>query len=579
MYEAKWGTPKIAAKRFEAALRAYAKGARIRRQVKTLVHLSDTLLKSNKQTEALSRIDEAIALIETTRANIANEDYRASYFAQRRNVFEQKIRILMSDGSDTAHVVEAWRTADQLAARSLLDVLRTEESQLDRVDPELAGKRRELASTLRQELAALERASTPGLIDVLTQQIQTTRLELDTLEQNVASKHSSAPGFQWLKLDTKAIRASLKSNQAILHFSVGEQQSYAWLITSEEINATVLPSRNILNQKTLAFLEALRKTRLLENEVHAELSNILLADVDIPQHITELLVVPDGTLAHIPLSALKLNDQSMLIDRFVVTSVPSASSLLTESQPDLELSKVVVFADPVYSTDDLRVNATGNQDHDLFSPQLPFVRSGNLTRLPFTALEADAIDEFATKLEATIFEGFDARKTQLFKDHVLKADILHLAAHAIAHSTSPQLSGLILSQVDESGDVIDGFIGLHEIQSMRSRASLVVLSACESAIGQEILGEGMISLARGFMRNGASNVIASQWRVPDKATAQLMSAFYQDLLGKNERLDHALRHAQLQIRSNRRWREPFYWAGFSLWGKVSDKTLVASGQP
>ena len=581
MYEAKWGNAKSAEQRFEAALRSYSKGARSQDQIKVLVHLSDVLLKTNKQTEALSRIDEAITLIETTRAGIASEDYRASYFAQRRDVFEQKIRVLMSDAPDRLQdVVGAWKTADQLAARSLLDVLRTEDSELDGIDPKLAGTRRDLMSTLRQELAALERASAPGLIDVLTQQIQATRIKIDALEQAIANKHpSAAVGLQWQELDAHAVRDQLKSNQALLQFSVGEQQSYAWFVTSDEISATVLPSRRILNQKTLEFLEALRQARLLENKVHTELSRILLANVDIPKHISELLVVPDGTLAHIPLSALKLRDQAMLIDRLSVASIPSASAILTETQPELELSKVVVFADPVYSNKDLRVTSANNEDKDLASSQLALVRGGDFRRLPFSALEADAIGKFDTTVETTIFEGFAATKTRLFQEEAAQADILHLASHAIAHSTSPQLSGLILSQVDESGGTVDGFVGLQEIGSLGNRASLIVLSACESAIGKEILGEGMISLARGFMRNGTKNVIASQWRVPDKSTSQLMLTFYQNLLGHGESVNQSLRNAQLEIRSNPQWQEPFYWAGFSLWGKVSDKTLVASGQP
>lgn len=580
LYEAKWGEPQDAKRRFQAAVLAYEKSSRTRRQISALTGLSEALAQLGSHTESLSFIDEAIALIEATRATIAQEDYRAAYFAQRRDVFEQKIRVLMSNtNNNQSNVAKAWQAADQLAARSLLDVLQTDEGNLEHIDPALAQRRRGLMSALRQELAALERATTPGLIDTLNQQIQAGRLELDALEQSIASQYPGITGITWQELDTQSVQAQLKPNQGLLQFSVGKHQSYAWFVTHESIDVHLLPNRFELTEKSVEFLKHLKQSRLLNSKIHQELSTLLLASLEIPQNITELLVVPDGPLAYLPMGALKLRDQNLLIDDFAIANIPSASSLLTHRPSGFEPHDVVVFADPVYSKDDLRVDHNENIQDPTQVRTLPLVNGDDFTRLPFSAIEADAFEKFANDVNAMVFEGFDATKTQLLHKDVLQADILHLAAHAVANSKSPQLSGLILSQINNQGQPVDGFVGLQEIYSMGSRASLVVLSACESAIGQEILGEGMISLARGFMRNGSSNVIASQWRVPDKATAQLMSTFYGELLGKSTSLDRALRSAQLEIRSNPKWREPFYWAGFSLWGKVPDKTLVASGHP
>jgi CHAT domain-containing protein len=145
--------------------------------------------------------------------------------------------------------------------------------------------------------------------------------------------------------------------------------------------------------------------------------------------------------------------------------------------------------------------------------------------------------------------------------------IVHFATHSLINNKHPELSGIVLSLVDESGQPQDGFLRLHEIYNLKLGADLVVLSACQTALGKDIRGEGLIGLTRGFMYAGAPRVVATLWKVSDAATAEFMGRFYQNMLGKRLSPAAALRAAQLSMRQEKQWAAPYYWAGFVLQGE------------
>jgi CHAT domain-containing protein len=148
------------------------------------------------------------------------------------------------------------------------------------------------------------------------------------------------------------------------------------------------------------------------------------------------------------------------------------------------------------------------------------------------------------------------------------ARIVHFATHGYVDDRSPFDSGLVLSIPEELTPGRDnGLLQVWEIfESVRLDADLVVLSACETGIGEIRGGEGIIGLTRAFQYAGARSVLASLWRVEDRATAELMSRFYRGLLVEGLPVAAALRQAQLAVGADRRWRSPYYWSGFVLQG-------------
>ncbi len=190
-----------------------------------------------------------------------------------------------------------------------------------------------------------------------------------------------------------------------------------------------------------------------------------------------------------------------------------------------------------------------------------------VVRLPFSRDEADAITRLAGQKDALRAIDFDASRANALEGSLEDYRIVHFATHGLIDSEQPELSGLILSLVDARGQPQDGLLRLPDIFNMTLKADLVVLSACQTALGQEIRGEGLVGLTRGFMYAGAPRVVASLWQVSDVATAELMKKFYAGMLQRRLPAAAALRAAQRELASDPRWSAPYYWAGFVLQGE------------
>jgi CHAT domain-containing protein len=268
-------------------------------------------------------------------------------------------------------------------------------------------------------------------------------------------------------------------------------------------------------------------------------------------------------------------------------NLPSASLLaLLRRQANgrgVAPKEVVVLADPVFDKQDPRVAvaaknnqaivaALGRETIPPSSEQLALslrdvgLAGAALPRLAFSRREADSImamTDTGKGMEAVDFEA--NRETALNKD-LGQYRIVHFATHGLLDNEHPELSGLVLSLVDKDGKPRDGFLDLEDVYNLTLPADLVVLSACETGLGKQINGEGLIGLTRGFMYAGASRVVASLWKVDDVATAELMGRFYRAMLEEGLRPAAALRRAQIEMQQQKRWADPYYWAAFTIQG-------------
>jgi CHAT domain-containing protein len=232
---------------------------------------------------------------------------------------------------------------------------------------------------------------------------------------------------------------------------------------------------------------------------------------------------------------------------------------------------VAVLADPVFERNDPRVFSVRSaaSGADRSSSLVRSARESELThfeRLLYTRNEARAIADLTGAGSFTALDFAASRQTML-RGELDQYRILHLATHGLLNSSHPELSGLVFSLVDSRGRPQNGFFRAHEIYNLKLAADLVVLSACQTALGKEIRGEGLICLSRGFMYAGVPRVVASLWRVSDPATAELMRLFYSVMLVENLTPAAALRAAQAAMRKNPRTADPYYWAGFILQGE------------
>jgi CHAT domain-containing protein len=183
-------------------------------------------------------------------------------------------------------------------------------------------------------------------------------------------------------------------------------------------------------------------------------------------------------------------------------------------------------------------------------------------------MEADAIEAAITPSgQVEKATGFDASRATVMRLQSIRNQIVHFAAHSDLNEEHPELSHIVLSLFDSNGKDQDGYLRLHDIYNLKLPADLVVLSACNTGLGQVIRGEGLIGLTRGFMHAGSPRIIATLWRVEDLGTLELMKHFYQHLAREGMAPPAALRQAQLDMLRTKRWKTPYDWAGFVLQGE------------
>jgi CHAT domain-containing protein len=190
-----------------------------------------------------------------------------------------------------------------------------------------------------------------------------------------------------------------------------------------------------------------------------------------------------------------------------------------------------------------------------------------IPRLPFTRQEAERIRAVAAQAETFVATDFKASKATVLSGELAGYRYVHFATHGYLDSERPGFSALVLSMVDERGNPQDGFLRANDIFNLTLPADLVVLSACQTGLGKEIKGEGLVGLTRGFMYAGAARVVVSLWSVSDKATSELMARFYEKMLKDRQRPAAALRAAQVEMWRQKQWRAPYYWAAFTIQGE------------
>jgi len=274
-----------------------------------------------------------------------------------------------------------------------------------------------------------------------------------------------------------------------------------------------------------------------------------------------------------------------------IINEPSASALallMSETASRKQASNAIaVFADPVFEADDPRMSSAKPRDEVMTAQMLEsdsqralrdvgFTGEGrHIPRLQASKEEAEAIMSLTPWREGFTAIGFEANRATAMRPDLGNYRIVHFATHGLLNDEHPELSGVVLSLFDQKGQPQDGFLRLHDIYNLKLPVDLVVLSACNTGLGKDVRGEGLIGLTRGFMYAGASSVVASLWKVDDEATAELMRLFYGFMLRDGLSPAAALRKAQVTMSQQKRWQSPYYWAGFVIQGQYIPSERVS----
>jgi CHAT domain-containing protein/tetratricopeptide (TPR) repeat protein len=538
------------------------------------------------------RLEEALENIESLRVRVARQDLRDTFFAGRQDAYELLIETLLRlhrAEPAAGHQIEALETAERARARGLLDLLREARADLrPGIAPGLAErvqKARRLREAKAGRHARLLAEGAPAAA------VEEARGELDAAFEDLAEAEAAAaaasPRYAELSRSEPVRFSELRSHfldggTMLLEYALGQDRSWLWAVTPETVEVYELPPREELETAARAAAGSLRrpsgndpaKTDQAGREALAALARTLLGPVAgrLPERV---LVVPDGALHYLPFAALPEpgGTGEPLLAGHEVVHLPSAATLPALRQDRRaadDRGTVAVLADPVFSVDDPRVGRVRAERTAAGPPAAQGERSGGASqhfeRLPWTRREAEAILAQAAGKPSLSALDFDADLATATSPALRHYRIVHFATHGVLDSRHPALSGLVLSLVDRDGTPRDGFLRLQDVYGLELDADLVVLSGCETALGREMRGEGLTGLTRGFLSAGTRRVIASLWRVEDRATAELMTRFYHALLAEELRPAEALRAAQLSMWREKRWRDPYFWAAFTIQG-------------
>jgi CHAT domain-containing protein len=376
-------------------------------------------------------------------------------------------------------------------------------------------------------------------------------------------------------LSANQLQASLNADQAVLYYFFSKGRAYLFLLSRMTIELFDLGTRDRVESLAAKVRQAAagRTTTLVD--AMRELSAAILPATELPA-AREWILVEDGSLHAVPFSALHVGSATApyqpAIARHSIAVVPSLSTYFMHKpdKPAKYRTELAVLADPVFGSADRQLASQSSEGGAQFSGW-----TKSLRRLPWTAREAEQLRGLLPPDRAIIYTGISATRDNLRSPRVRDARVLHIASHGYFDSSSPDNVGLALSAVEGGTTVDSGFVTLTELFTYRFNNELVVISGCDTAMGAERAGEGMMSLTRGFLAQGASHVVSTLWAVEDRASADFMALFYQQLL-QDVSVKEALRAAQWELSLRPRYRDPFFWASYVLTTIAPDDRIALS---
>jgi CHAT domain-containing protein len=612
----KKGDYNLAKNFFNKALTVTTKTNDILAETENLYNLAKiSLIEGNTQT-SLEQISKSIKETEDLYTDVANSNLKRSYFSNVYERYELYINLLMQKHKQSPtenFAIQALQASEKSRSRSLLETLRLSEANFTKdANPELVQKEKELLTLLNLKASKLTDLLSSNAEKTEIEKIDDERRTLENeLETVKADLKQQSPIYSAIKNPPPFDVAEFQQNNlddktVCLEFAFGEKESYLWLISKTEVSSYVLPSRDVLENRVDKIRQAFENRQMLEGEdadayqkriadlehVSIEESKLLSSELlgQVVDKIADkrLIIVPDGKLALLPLSALPFpNSDENLIAKNEIVYEPSASLLNIlpniQTRKQLPTKDLLVFADPVFSDSDNRL--TAKNETESFLPTILGLNlrdfrltdaNGKIPRLFATQAEADSIAETVGKSRTVILSGFAANRERVLNPTISDYRMLHFATHGLVDVNRPEVSSIVLSQFDENGGKLEGFLRLQDIYALDLASDLVVLSACQSGIGKEIKGEGLMSLNNAFLQAGAKSVVSSAWKVDDDATAEFMKRFYANLTNKRLTTSDALRQTQIEMVSSTQYKSPFYWAAFTVQGEFRQPISVST---
>jgi CHAT domain-containing protein/Tfp pilus assembly protein PilF len=591
-------------------------------RAESLAGLATILRGRGQMDQAAQLFEQALHSLEGQTDRLGGSDeVRSGFRASNIGFYKDYIHLLIEQKQPE----QALSLLERSRARSLLETLAAAHVDIRKgVSPKLLEQERtlqaEMASKTDRRIELFAEKHTEEQVVAIDKELKELLHQYQAVEDEIrVNSPAYAALTQPKPLLAKEIQQQvLDPGILLLEYTLGEERSYVFAVTPTSLAAYELPKRIDIEAAARPVYDMLaarsriqkgetaaQRTLRLQNaeaqypEAASKLSRMILGPVATLMQGKRLLIVSDGILEYVPFAALPSPAQAAqftpLVVNHEIVNLPSASVLQLLRQQNAARTRaakaVAVVADPVFQGNDSRVRSprmmiattgtgsrksletaerpTSDSDHLLRSAGEVGALDGQTTfsRLLFSRKEADAILKEAPPGGGMKALDFNASLATVASPELSRYRIVHFATHGLLNSRHPELSGLVLSLVDEHGRTRPGFLALEAIYNLTLPADMVVLSACETGLGKEVQGEGLVGITRGFMYAGATRVVASLWKVNDAATADLMERFYRGIFKDRLQPAAALRRAQVEMWKHKRWSLPYYWAGFVIQGE------------
>jgi CHAT domain-containing protein/Tfp pilus assembly protein PilF len=521
---------------------------------------------------ALTNIKKAIDIIEDLRIKMVKPEERRSFFATKQSDYKFKINLLMQlheQNPSIGYNIQAWETTERSHARSLLEFFtETKANGKQKIQPYLLkrefvlNQQQDILENKRQELA--KNQNSDRKLSDLKKKIAKLHEEERKLRTEIWQKSPiyAALNFSVPTIELPQIQQNLDDDTVLLTYSLGDERSYLWLVSKDKIQSYKLPKRSIIEAQAKQFYKQQKEKPSETNrdkKVGIDLSQMLLQPVANELDNKRLLILGDGVLEYIPFAALPgckdgtCNDSLPLVSDHEIVHAPSASILnfLQQNQQRRKPTKTLaIIANPAFG------------------------KVYELEQLPNTKIEAEAIMELVPEADRTVKLGHYANREFATSPELGEYQHILFATHGIFDSQDPDSPKLALAMVDKKDNPQKGWLMLNDVVNLKLSADLVVLSACETGLGRQINGEGLVGFTSGFMYAGSPRVVVSLWKVSDASTPILMKEFYTEIFKGGLTPAAALRSAQLKMLKHKDYSDPYYWAGFTLQGEWKKSDLV-----
>lgn len=577
----------------------------------TLQRIAQLQQEEYKLDDARISMERALSIIESTHKNILVQDLRRSHFSLAYDYYKNYIDILMAlhkQNPSMGYNILAFEASEKSRGRNTKDILIQNKLDLNlNIDNNLIQEEKELREKISDKVSEILKVKIDGSkAKAIEKDLEELELKYQILESKIKELN---PNYLLLtnpkNLTLKEIQNEvLDNNTILLEYCLGHEKSYLWVISKRTFNSFELEKAEIINSlaknihknisqffgevrleknvdKVLKLIEQKKKdTDILVSS----LSEMIISPAkDFLPTNKRLLIVPDEKLHYVPFSLLmknaKNNKSSLLIEEHEIINILSGSTLFSQRQyvkNTSQKSEATLVGDPIFAPNDERIKIPNSYNFlersdeylmNLSAEENGLDRSMILSRLPFSKKEVLGINSFIKTYKTKILTDYQANLSNISNDHLAKSNYIHFATHAIVGRSNPKLNGIVLSLVDEQGKYIDGFLSFDKILSMKLNAEMVVLSACQTALGKEVKGEGFVSLGRAFAYAGAKRTVISLWKVDDEATSEFMLKFYHKLLKDGMSPSTALRKTQIEMLKSKKWEIPYFWAAFIMEGE------------